>query len=34
MASGGSGGVAVVIPPESAIVNSLWTNILMTKLAQ
>ena len=27
-------GVAVVTPSESEIVNSLWTNILLTKLAQ
>ena len=32
--SSGGGGVAMVTPPESTIVNSLWTNILMTKLAQ
>ena len=31
---GGGGGVAVVTPSESEIVNSLWTNILLTKLAQ
>jgi len=34
IASGGGGGVAVVTPSESEIVNSLWTNILLTKLAQ
>ena len=34
MSSGGGGGVSIVTPPESTIVNSLWTNILMTKLAQ
>ena len=32
--SSGGGGVAMVTPPETTIVNSLWTNILMTKLAQ
>ena len=31
---GGGGGVAVVTPSETEILNSLWTNILLTKLAQ
>ena len=32
--TGGGGGVAVVTPSETEILNSLWTNILLTKLAQ
>ena len=32
--SGGGGGVVVAVPSESEILNSLWTNILLTKLAQ
>jgi len=32
--SGGGGGVAVVTPSDSEIVNSMWTTILLTKLAQ
>ena len=32
--SGGRGGVVVAVPSESEILNSLWTNILLTKLAQ
>lgn len=34
IASGGGGGVVVAVPSESEILNSLWTNILLTKLAQ
>ena len=32
--SGGGGGIVVAVPSESEILNSLWTNILLTKLAQ
>ena len=32
--SGGGGGIGVAVPSESEILNSLWTNILLTKLAQ
>ena len=34
IASGGGGGVVVAVPSETEILNSLWTNILLTKLAQ
>ncbi len=34
IASSGGGGVVVAVPSETAILNSLWTNILLTKLAQ
>ena len=34
IASGGGGGIVVAVPSETEILNSLWTNILLTKLAQ
>ena len=34
IASGGGGGMVVAVPSETEILNSLWTNILLTKLAQ
>ena len=34
IASSGGGGVVVAVPSETEILNSLWTNILLTKLAQ
>ena len=32
--SGGGGGIVVAVPSETEVLNSLWTNILLTKLAQ
>ena len=34
ISSGGGGGIVVAVPSETEVLNSLWTNILLTKLAQ